>query len=75
VRHKKVALKVGRFPEKAPSADEILTVPMLARYLRCHPGTVYRLLKLRQIPAFKLGGGWRFQKSAIERWLKKSTIH
>jgi excisionase family DNA binding protein len=48
---------------------------MTARYLRCHPGTVYRLLKLRQIPAFKIGGDWRFQKSAIERWLKKSTIH
>jgi excisionase family DNA binding protein len=73
--HKKVSLKAGASPEKAAGADEILTVSMLARYLHCHPSTVYRLLKLRQIPAFKIGGDWRFQRSVIERWLKKSTIH
>jgi excisionase family DNA binding protein len=55
-------------------AAEILTVPMLARYLHCHPSTIYRLLKRRQIPAFKIGSDWRFQKPVIERWLKKSTI-
>jgi excisionase family DNA binding protein len=55
-------------------AAEILTVPMLARYLHCHPSTIYRLLKRRQIPAFKIGSDWRFQKPVIERWLRKSTI-
>lgn len=74
MRHKRGSLKASRATEKAPGADEILTVSMVARYLRCHPGTIYRLLKLRQIPAFKIGGDWRFQKSVIERWLKKSTI-
>lgn len=54
--------------------DDILTVPMLARYLRCHPSTIYRLLKRKEIPAFKIGSDWRFQKSVIENWLKKSTI-
>jgi len=47
---------------------------MLARYLRCHPSTVYRLLKRGQIPAFKIGSDWRFQKSVIDGWLKKATI-
>jgi len=47
---------------------------MLARYLRCHPSTIYRLLKRGQIPAFKIGSDWRFQKSVIDRWLKRSTI-
>ena len=54
--------------------DDILTVPMLARYLRCHPSTIYRLLKRKEIPAFKIGSDWRFQKPVIENWLKKSTI-
>jgi excisionase family DNA binding protein len=75
VRHKKVGLQAGRSPKMVPGADEILTVSMVARYLRCHPATIYRLLKLGQIPAFKIGSDWRFQKSVIERWVKKSTIH
>jgi excisionase family DNA binding protein len=55
-------------------ADEILTVTMMAQYLRCHPSTVYRLLKNKKIPAFRIGSDWRFQKSVIENWLKKATI-
>jgi excisionase family DNA binding protein len=51
-----------------------MTVPMLARYLRCHPSTIYRLLKGKEIPAFKIGSDWRFQKSTIENWLRKGTI-
>jgi len=47
---------------------------MLAKYLRCHPSTIYRLLKRKEIPAFKIGSDWRFQKPVIENWLKKSTI-
>jgi excisionase family DNA binding protein len=60
--------------EHAAGANEIWTVSMLARYLRCHPSTIYRLLKRGQIPAFKIGSDWRFQKAVIDRWLKKSTI-
>jgi len=37
----------------------VLTVRELARYLNCHPGTIYRFLKMHEIPAFRLGGGWR----------------
>jgi excisionase family DNA binding protein len=50
-------------------ADEIMTVASLARYLNCHSGTVYRLLKERKIPAFKLGGGCRFSRSGIDEWV------
>lgn len=59
---------------KVVEKDDILTVPMLARYLRCHPSTIYRLLKRREIPAFKIGSDWRFQRPVIENWLRKSTI-
>jgi len=67
--------KQGRGAEKEAQRDDILTVPMLARYLRCHPSTIYRLLKGKEIPAFKIGSDWRFQKSVIENWLRKGTIH
>jgi len=54
--------------------DPILTVSMVAEYLRCHPSTIYRLLASKKIPAFRLGSDWRFRKSAIEGWLKRATI-
>ncbi len=61
---------------KAPKeqGDQILTVPMLAEYLLCHPSTIYRLLKNKRIPGFRVGSDWRFRRSAIDQWLNKATI-
>jgi excisionase family DNA binding protein len=60
---------------KAPMhGDQILTVPMLAEYLLCHPSTIYRLLKNKRIPGFRVGSDWRFRRSAIDQWLNKATI-
>jgi excisionase family DNA binding protein len=56
------------------SGDQILTVPMLAEYLLCHPSTIYRLLKNKRIPGFRVGSDWRFRRSAIDQWLSKATI-
>jgi excisionase family DNA binding protein len=55
-------------------SDQILTVPMLAEYLLCHPSTIYRLLKNKRIPGFRVGSDWRFRRSAIDQWLSKATI-
>jgi excisionase family DNA binding protein len=33
-----------------------------------HPSTIYRLLKRKRIPAFKVGSDWRFDRGGIERW-------
>jgi excisionase family DNA binding protein len=67
------ALKMKRLmapakPASAP-ATEIMTVASLALYLRCSPASIYRLLKEKQIPAFKLGSDWRFSRSAIDEWI------
>jgi excisionase family DNA binding protein len=74
MRYERSSTKGSRPPEQVAGGNEIWTVTMLAGYLRCHPSTIYRLLKRGQIPAFKIGSDWRFQKSVIDRWLKKSTI-
>ncbi len=55
-------------PARAP-VEKIMTIHSLARYLSCHQGTIYRLLKEQQIPAFKLGSDWRFLRSAIDEWI------
>jgi excisionase family DNA binding protein len=47
----------------------VLTVRELAKYLKVHPSTIYRLLKTGQLPAFRVGGDWHFNVAEVERWL------
>lgn len=51
-------------------AREILTVKGIAKYLHCHQSTIYRLANRGEIPAFRLGGGWRFKIGEIDRWMQ-----
>jgi excisionase family DNA binding protein len=46
----------------------VMTVGEVAQLLRCHPSTIYRLLKRREIPAFRVGTDWRFNLEEIDRW-------
>ena len=46
----------------------VMTLEEVASYLRVHPSTIYRLLKRRQLPAFKVGSDWRFNQESIDRW-------
>ncbi|MFC1624219.1 helix-turn-helix domain-containing protein, partial [Candidatus Omnitrophota bacterium] len=48
---------------------QIMTLQELAKYLGVHPITIYRLIKETDIPAFKLGGQWRFKKDVLDLWL------
>ena len=47
--------------------DEILTLDDVAAYLKAGKRTVYRLAQKGEIPAFKLGGTWRFRRSELDR--------
>jgi excisionase family DNA binding protein len=49
-------------------AYNVMTLEEVAEYLRIHPSTVYRLLKKGQLPAFKVGSDWRFNREHIDRW-------
>jgi excisionase family DNA binding protein len=49
--------------------DEILTLDEVAAYLKAGRRTVYRLAASGQIPAFKLGGTWRFHRAELDRWI------
>jgi len=64
--------KITRSAE--PTKQDIMTVKTLAEYLLCHQSTIYRLLKARKIPAFKIGSDWRFSRTAIDQWARKSTV-
>ena len=53
--------------------NEILTLEEVAVYLKAGKRSVYRLAQKGVIPAFKLGGTWRFCRSDLERWIAEST--
>ena len=49
---------------------DILTIPEVADYLRITEKTAYRLASERKLPAFKVGGSWRFRKGEIDAWIE-----
>ena len=52
---------------------EIFTLDEVAAYLKVGKRTVYRLAAAKKIPAFKVGGTWRFQRRDIDQWIQRQT--
>jgi excisionase family DNA binding protein len=52
---------------------EILTIREVAAYLKVTERTIYRLAAEKKIPAFKVGGTWRFPRSEIDQWIRQQT--
>jgi excisionase family DNA binding protein len=52
---------------------KVMTIAEVADYLNCHYGTVYRLVRGGELPAFRLGGSWRFLRSDLEQWIASRT--
>ena len=54
----------------SPVADDrsILNAQEAARLLRAHVETLRRLARKGEIPAFKVGKDWRFQRDALMHW-------
>jgi excisionase family DNA binding protein len=46
----------------------VMTLREVSAYLHVHPSTIYRMLKHHQLPAFHVGGDWRFSIEAIDHW-------
>lgn len=56
----------------AEADGDILTLDEVATYLKAGKRTVYRLAASGSIPAFKLGGTWRFRRSDLDNWIATS---
>ena len=52
---------------------EILTLEEVAAFLKAGKRTVYRFAQNGEIPAFKLGGTWRFRRSELESWIEANS--
>ena len=51
-----------------PSTD-VMTLDQVAKYLKIHPMTAYRLAQEHQLPMFKVGGSWRTTARRLQTWL------
>ncbi|MBB6188208.1 excisionase family DNA binding protein [Rhodanobacter sp. MP7CTX1] len=63
------AINRGASSNMAGSKGEILTLDEVAVFLKAGKRTVYRLAQNGEIPAFKLGGTWRFRRSELDSWI------
>jgi excisionase family DNA binding protein len=52
----------------------ILTIREVADYLKVTERTIYRLAAAKKIPAFKVGGSWRFSRPDIDLWIKEQSL-
>ena len=54
-------------------SNEIFTIKEVSAYLKITEKTIYRLASEAKLPAFKIGGSWRFKKSEIDHWIEKQS--
>ena len=54
---------------RASRISEVMTTRELAELLHVHVNSVERFARTGEIPAFRVGGQWRFELEEIERWI------
>jgi len=54
-------------------SEDILTIKEVADYLKVTERTLYRLAQEGKLPAFKVGGSWRFRREDLDRWIEEQT--
>ncbi|MFZ7101906.1 MAG: response regulator [Peptococcaceae bacterium] len=54
--------------------ENLMTLKEVALYLRVTEKTIHRLLDKNAIPATKVGKLWRFDREALNKWLKENEV-
>jgi len=52
----------------------LMTVTEVAAHLRVSKMTVYRLIKVGQLPAVRVGRGYRIKSQAVDKYLSKESF-
>ena len=66
-----IQLAKTMLPSSADNA--IMTIGEVAGYLKVTERTIYRLSQAKKIPAFKVGGMWRYMRVDIDAWIARQT--
>jgi excisionase family DNA binding protein len=51
----------------------ILTLSELSEHLHVSKTTIYKMLRERKLPGFRVGHEWRFHFDAIEQWQRDQS--
>jgi len=51
-----------------------MTVNEMAAFLRVHPTTIYRLIRNRSLPVFRVGSEWRCLRERLEEWAQATAV-
>ena len=54
--------------------ESLMSTSELANYLHVTKKTIYRLLERREIPATRVGHQWRFERAAIDDWIRRNSV-
>ena len=52
---------------------KIMNIRQVSKYLGIHIMTTYRLAKQGKLPGFRVGGGWRFHKDVLDKFIERDT--
>lgn len=64
---------VGR-AELREDPPEVLTLEEAAALLRVDPGAMTEAVERGELPARRIGGQWRFSRTALLAWLGSATV-
>ena len=53
--------------------SQILTIKELAKFLKMHEVTVIKYAEAGQIPGWKIGSKWRFDKDVIDKMFRPKS--
>ena len=53
---------------------EVMDIKTLAQYLGMGRSKIYGLIRLKRIPASRIGRQYRFSKDLVDAWLKERLI-
>lgn len=57
----------------ADVVPKVLTLLEVSKYLNVSSATIYRLLRQKEIPAFRLAGNWRFNIEDLKLWMDNKS--
>lgn len=66
-RHKQIKAYSGAVPD-------VMDIKALAQYLGMGRSKIYGLIRLKKVPASRIGRQYRFSKSLVDAWLKERLI-
>ncbi len=61
-------------PSHDATPSPIMTLAEVAQYLRVNRNTLYKLIRRGQIPVFKIGSDYRFDKNEIEKLITNRQV-